>query len=86
MFATRTVAAMVAAHPDVAPTGAATQARRIHRAPERLVRQAITAARQQRLGLSILATLLGRDDDQQLWADVIGGQPADNTPATPVSL
>jgi Zn-dependent peptidase ImmA (M78 family) len=82
----RTVAAMIAAHPDVAPTGAATKARRIHRAPERLVRQAITAARQQRLGLSILATLLGRDDDEQLWADVIGGQSAENTLATPVSL
>jgi Zn-dependent peptidase ImmA (M78 family)/transcriptional regulator with XRE-family HTH domain len=82
----RTVAAMIAAHPDVAPTGAATKARRIHRAPERLVRQAITAARQQRLGVSILATLLGRDDDEQLWADVIGGQSAENTLATPVSL
>ncbi len=82
----RTVAAMVAAHSDVAPTGAATQARRIHRAPERLVRQAMTAVRQQRLGLSVLATLLGRDDDEHLWADVIGGQPAEDILATPVSL
>lgn len=78
----RTVAAMVAAHPDVAPTGAAVHVRRIHRAPERLVRHAISAVRQQRLGLSILAILLGRDDDERLWADVIGEQPL----ATPVSL
>jgi Zn-dependent peptidase ImmA (M78 family)/transcriptional regulator with XRE-family HTH domain len=82
----RSVAAMVAAHRDVAPTGAATQARQIHRAPERLVRQAITAARQQRLGLSVLATLLGRDDDEQLWADVIGAESATDILATPVSL
>jgi Zn-dependent peptidase ImmA (M78 family)/transcriptional regulator with XRE-family HTH domain len=77
----RTVAAAVAAHPDVAPT----EVRRLHRAPERLVRQAISAARQQRLGLSIVATLLGRDDDERLWAEVFGQQSTD-TPATPVSL
>lgn len=82
----RTVAAAVAAHPDVAPTGAATEVRRIYRAPERLVRQAISAARQQRLGLSIVATLLGRDDDEQLWAEVIGEHSAEHTLATPVSL
>lgn len=82
----RTVAAAVAAHPDVAPTGAATEVRRIYRAPERLVRQAISAARQQRLGLSIVATLLGRDDDEQLWAEVIGEPSAEHTLATPVSL
>lgn len=82
----RTVAAAIAAHPDVAPTGAATQVRRINRAPERLVRQAISAARQQRLGLSIVATLLGRADDEQLWAEVVGGPAADQALATPVSL
>lgn len=82
----RTVGAAVAAHPDVAPTGAATEVRRIYRVPERLVRQAISAARQQRLGLSIVATLLGRDDDEQLWAEVIGEHSAEHTLATPVSL
>jgi Zn-dependent peptidase ImmA (M78 family)/transcriptional regulator with XRE-family HTH domain len=82
----RTVAAAVAAHPDVAPTGAATAVRRIYRAPERLVRHAISAARQQRLGLSIVATLLGRDDDEQLWAEVIGAHSAEPTLSTPVSL
>lgn len=78
----RTVAAMVAAHSDVASPGTATEVRRTHRAPERLVRQAISAARQQRLGLSILATLLGRDDDEQLWAEVM----TDHGGTTPVSL
>lgn len=82
----RTVAAALAAHPDVAPTGAATQVRRINRAPERLIRQAINAARQQRLGLSIVATLLGREDDEQLWSEVMEEHAADQTLATPVSL
>jgi Zn-dependent peptidase ImmA (M78 family)/transcriptional regulator with XRE-family HTH domain len=82
----RTVTAAVSAHPDVAPTGAATQVRRLYRAPERLVRQAISAARQQRLGLSIVATLLGRDDDEQLWAEVIGVHSAEHPLTTPVSL
>jgi hypothetical protein len=81
----RTVAAAIAAHPDVAPTGAATGIWRIRRAPERLIRQAITAVRQERLGLSIVATLLEREDDEQLWAEVMGGA-ADETPARPVSL
>jgi Zn-dependent peptidase ImmA (M78 family) len=82
----RTVSAMVAAHPDVAPTGAATEVRGIYRAPERLVRHAISAVRQQRLGLSILAILLGRDDDERLWAEVIGEKSAEHTLSTPVSL
>ena len=81
----RPVAAAIAAHPDVAPTGAATGVRRIRRAPERLIRQAITAVQQERLGLSIVATLLEREDDEQLWAEVMGGA-ADETPARPVSL
>lgn len=82
----RTVAAAIAAHPDVAPTGAATAVRRIYRAPERLVRQAISAARQQRLGLSIVATLLGREDDEQLWTEVIGEHAVEGTLATPILL
>jgi Zn-dependent peptidase ImmA (M78 family)/transcriptional regulator with XRE-family HTH domain len=81
----RTVAAAIAAHPDVAPTGAAAWVRRTRRAPERLIRQAISAVRQERLGLSIVATLLEREDDEQLWAEVMGSA-ADETPARPVSL
>lgn len=80
----RSVASAVAMYPDVAPTGAATDIRRIHRAPERLVRQAISAARQQRLGLSIAATLLGRNDDDQLWAEIMGENPAEPPPTTPM--
>jgi Zn-dependent peptidase ImmA (M78 family)/transcriptional regulator with XRE-family HTH domain len=83
----RSVAAMVAAHSDVAPTGAATLTRRVHRAPERLARRAISAAQQQRLGLSIVASLLGRDDDEQLWADMMGPVlPDDTTVTRPVPL
>jgi len=83
----RSVAAMVAAHSDVAPTGAATVTRRVHRAPERLARRAITAAQQQRLGLSVVASLLGRDDDEQLWADMMGPVlPDDTTVTRPVPL
>lgn len=82
----RTVAAAIAAHPDVAPTGAATEVRRIRRAPERLVRQAISAVREQRLGLSIVATLLEREDDDRLWAEVMGGDVADQTLARPLTL
>jgi hypothetical protein len=68
-------------------TGAATVTRRVHRAPERLARRAISAAQQQRLGLSVVASLLGRDDDEQLWADVMGPVlPDDTTLARPVPL
>lgn len=63
---------MVSRHRDVAPTGAATTVRSTRRAPERLTRHALTAARSQRLGLSVVAALLERDDDEQLWEDVMG--------------
>lgn len=82
----RTVASAIAAHGDVAPTGAATGTRRIQRAPERLIRQAIGAARQERLGLSVVATLLDREDDEQLWAEVMGGRETDDIPARPLTL
>jgi hypothetical protein len=55
----------------------------VHRAPERLIRSAIAAARQQRTGLTIVAGLLDREDDDSLWNDIMGpgfGQ------ATPVPL
>jgi Zn-dependent peptidase ImmA (M78 family)/transcriptional regulator with XRE-family HTH domain len=66
------VRTLVARHRDVAPTEAATVARRVHRAPERLARHALEAVRSQRLGLSVLATLLEREDDEQLWESVMG--------------
>lgn len=75
-----TVQAMVAWHADVAITGAATRICRVHRPPQRLARYAREAVRAQRLGLSIVATLLGREDDEQLWADVMG----DDESTTPI--
>jgi Zn-dependent peptidase ImmA (M78 family)/transcriptional regulator with XRE-family HTH domain len=67
---------MVSRHRDVAPTGAATIVHSARRAPERLARHALTAARSQRLGLSVVAALLERDDDEQLWEDVMGDSSA----------
>jgi Zn-dependent peptidase ImmA (M78 family)/transcriptional regulator with XRE-family HTH domain len=66
------VHALVSRHRDVAPTEAATIVRRVHRAPERLARHALAAVRSQRLGLSVVAALLERDDDEQLWEAVMG--------------
>ena len=67
-----TVSAMVAAHRDVAPNGAATRVSQVHRAPQRLVRAARDAVRSQQLGLSVVAALLAREDDDVLWAEVMG--------------
>jgi Zn-dependent peptidase ImmA (M78 family) len=67
----RGVTYLVERHRDVAPSGAATNVGHIRRAPERLTRRALTAAREQRLGLSVLASLLERDDDDRLWRDVM---------------
>jgi hypothetical protein len=39
------------------------------------------AAREQRLGLSVAAALLERDDDDQLWDEIMAG----HTAATPDS-
>ncbi len=66
------VHAIVAAHADVAATGAATAVRRVRRSPERLTRAALAAARSQRLGLSVVAALLEREDDDELWEYVMG--------------
>jgi hypothetical protein len=73
----RGVATLLALHRDVAPTGAAAGVRRIRRSPERLTRLALSAAREQRLGLSVVASLLERDDDQRLWNEVMAGQVQD---------
>lgn len=67
----RGVASLVSQHRDVAPSGAATTVGHIRRAPERLTRRALTAAREQRLGLSAVASLLERDDDERLWNEVM---------------
>lgn len=66
--------AVVARHRDVAPTGAATKIGRVRRPPQRLVRCALDAVATQRLGLSVVAALLERDDDQRLWSDIMGDQ------------
>jgi Zn-dependent peptidase ImmA (M78 family)/transcriptional regulator with XRE-family HTH domain len=78
----RAVKALVSHHRDVAPSGAATVVRRVHRAPERLARRALEAVRRQQLGLSAVATLLERDDDEQLWNEIL----ADQTPAADTSI
>lgn len=67
----RGVASLVNQHRDVAPAGAATTVGRIRRPPERLTRQALAAARGRRLGLSAISSLLERDDDEQLWNEVM---------------
>ncbi len=67
----RGVISLVSQHRDVAPSGAAAKAGRIHRAPERLTRRALAAAREQRLGLSPVSSLLERDDDEQLWNEIM---------------
>jgi Zn-dependent peptidase ImmA (M78 family)/transcriptional regulator with XRE-family HTH domain len=70
----RGVASLVERHRDVAPSGAATTIRHIRRPPERLTRWALAAAREQRLGLSVVASLLERDDDEQLWREIMAGR------------
>jgi Zn-dependent peptidase ImmA (M78 family)/transcriptional regulator with XRE-family HTH domain len=62
---------LVARHRDVAPSAAATTVRRTVRAPERLLRTAIRAAQSELLGLSPVAALLERDDDDALWRDIM---------------
>jgi len=74
----RGVTSLVNQHRDVAPSGAATAIGCIHRAPERLTRRALAAAREQRLGLSAISSLLERDDDEQLWNEIM----ADHSQAT----
>jgi len=72
------VHALVSRHRDVAPTGAASTISRVRRAPERLARHALAAVRSQRLGLSVAATLLEVEDDERLWADLMGDLEAAN--------
>lgn len=69
----RGAAALLAAHRDVAPTGAGAAVRHVRRPPERLVRRAIEAARERQLGVSVVATLLERPDNEELWDEVMAG-------------
>jgi hypothetical protein len=68
------VMALVHRHRDVAPRGAATGIHRVVRAPERLLRFALSAARAELMGLSVVAALLERDDDDRLWQDLMAEQ------------
>ncbi|MHB1592555.1 MAG: helix-turn-helix domain-containing protein [Streptosporangiaceae bacterium] len=81
----RGVMSLIGQHRDVAPSGAASAVRRIRRAPERLTRQALAAAREQRLGLSAVSSLLERDDDEQLWNEIMA-DPAQVAARTSVVL
>jgi Zn-dependent peptidase ImmA (M78 family)/transcriptional regulator with XRE-family HTH domain len=78
-----TVTELIDAHRDVAPTGAAMAVSRVYRAPRRLVHQATVAAREERTGLTIIAGLLRREDDETLWNEIMGPEPG---PTTPVPL
>jgi Zn-dependent peptidase ImmA (M78 family)/transcriptional regulator with XRE-family HTH domain len=71
---------LLAQHRDAAPSGAAAQIYQVRRAPERLVRHALDAARTHRLGLSVVAALLERDDDEELWAEIMDAPSADAAP------
>lgn len=64
---------LVNRHAAVAASGAATEISRVRRAPQRLTRYALGAAREQRLGVSITASLLERPDDEELWAEIMFG-------------
>jgi Zn-dependent peptidase ImmA (M78 family)/transcriptional regulator with XRE-family HTH domain len=63
---------MLQVHADVAPTQRAAVDLRVSRAPQRLVRAARSGAQKERIGLGVLATLLGRPDDEDLWNEVMG--------------
>ncbi|WP_328443409.1 XRE family transcriptional regulator [Streptomyces sp. NBC_00386] len=62
---------LVERHVSVAPTGAGISALKTVRAPERLLGAAVEAARNERIGLAVVATLLQREDDEALWEDVM---------------
>ncbi|MFJ7095871.1 helix-turn-helix domain-containing protein [Streptomyces mirabilis] len=66
---------LVARHSSVAPTGAGVTVRHTVRAPERLLSAAVHAARSQRVGLGVVATLLQREDDDALWDAVMEAEP-----------
>ncbi|WP_458246909.1 helix-turn-helix domain-containing protein [Streptomyces sp. MAI_2237] len=65
------VSELVERHASVAPTGAGISPLRTVRAPERLLGAAVEAARNEQVGLGVVATLLQREDDDALWDDVM---------------
>lgn len=75
------VAKLVARHRDVAPTGAAAQTHHVQRPPERLIRYALAAVREQQVGLGPVASLLEKRDDEMLWAEVMADDTAAVTEA-----
>lgn len=78
------VGALQSRHRDLIPDQSLTTGRRNVRPPGRLIRTAIQAAQSQTLGLSPVATLLERDDDEELWDEVMDRQYAvDTAGATP---
>lgn len=66
---------LVAQNQDVAPHDAFIRASRIRRVPDRLLRDAKTAAKNRQVGLGLVALLLEREDDEALWRDIF--QPAE---------
>ncbi|WP_327074089.1 XRE family transcriptional regulator [Kitasatospora purpeofusca] len=62
---------LVARHPSVAPNGAWIRPLHHIRAPERLLQSAVEAARLQQMGLGPVAALLEREDDDELWDDIM---------------
>ncbi|MFF7594566.1 helix-turn-helix domain-containing protein [Streptomyces sp. NPDC007896] len=66
---------LVTRHVSVAPTGAGITVRQTVRAPERLLSAAVDAARNQHVGLGVVATLLQREDDDALWDAVMEADP-----------
>jgi Zn-dependent peptidase ImmA (M78 family)/transcriptional regulator with XRE-family HTH domain len=82
----RTVSQLVARHPDVAPSGAGTTVRSTVRAPERLLRGAIDAARAEQIGLSVVAVLLERRDDDELWQQIMEDDDLDGGSAGTVPV
>ncbi|MCW1100098.1 XRE family transcriptional regulator [Streptomyces sp. RS2] len=71
----QSVRQLVDRHASVAPTGAGISPLRTIRAPERLLGAAVEAARNEHVGLGVVATLLQREDDDALWDDVMQPEP-----------
>lgn len=79
------VTSLVELHREVAPSRAGTTVGHVRLLLERLARRALQAAREQRLGLSVVASLLERDDDEQLWDEIMTGR-AQHTTDTDIVL
>lgn len=66
------VNALVDRHRELAPNGGCAKVVESVRAPERLVGTAVRAAQAQQVGLSVVAALLERPDDDDLWDEIMG--------------